>query len=440
MLYEKTLQDPDAYDFNVSGLGANTKISPLRGREFVADDERIAFSSQVKNILQQLQEALAFPSFEKAGPREKLFHDPKQSRAAIVTCGGLCPGLNNVIKGLVTVLIKGYGVDEVLGIRYGYRGLSKQSRHQPLTLNQEVVDRIHNQGGTILGSSRGGQDPAEMVDQLKEWGVNLLFCIGGDGTLKGAQQIGDEVIKRNLPISVIGIPKTIDNDLLFVEKTFGYETSVQTASEIISSAHHEAEGAENGVGIVKLMGRDSGFITAGATLANSVVDFCLIPEIEFELEGERGLLQALNTRLGQKQNVVIVVAEGAGQNLFAKASKNTDQSGNTLKEDIGSYLKEEISRDFANRGQEGGVRYIDPSYHIRSVPANASDAIFCYQLAENAVHAALAGKTNLLIGHWNNFFTHVPISLATRERRKVDVDGALWNGVLGTTQQNDLLG
>ncbi len=440
MLYEKTLQDPDAYDFNVSGLGANTKISPLRGREFVADDERIAFSSQVKNILQQLQEAAAFPSFEKAGAREKLFHDPKQSRAAIVTCGGLCPGLNNVIKGLVTVLIKGYGVDEVLGIRYGYRGLSKQSRHQPLTLNQEVVDRIHNQGGTILGSSRGGQDPAEMVDQLKEWGVNLLFCIGGDGTLKGAQQIGDEVIKRNLPISVIGIPKTIDNDLLFVEKTFGYETSVQTASEIISSAHHEAEGAENGVGIVKLMGRDSGFITAGATLANSVVDFCLIPEIEFELEGERGLLQALNTRLGQKQNVVIVVAEGAGQNLFAKASKNTDKSGNILKEDIGSYLKEEISRDFANRGQEGGVRYIDPSYHIRSVPANASDAIFCYQLAENAVHAALAGKTNLLIGHWNNFFTHVPISLATRERRKVDVDGALWNGVLGTTQQNDLLG
>lgn len=435
MVYEHVLANPDGFDFRIDALGQGTYETPIQQQVFIDEDDRISFSSQVKNIQSQIKNCKTFPSFEKAGPRQKLFHAPKQSRAAVITCGGLCPGLNNVIKGVVNVLEKEYGINHIIGIRYGYKGLTKKATTEAITLNSRVVDQIHKQGGTILGSSRGNQDPCEMVDELEEQGINLLFCIGGDGTLKGAKAIAEEAMRRKAQISVIGIPKTIDNDLGFVEKTFGFETSVQVASEIITCAHSEAEGAERGVGIVKLMGRDSGFISATASLANSVVDFCLIPEIPVELDGVNGLYAALGKRLDQNNHAVLVVAEGAGQELFSNSNQRMDQSGNILKEDIGELLKNCIASHFKEINNPVSIKYLDPSYHIRSVQANAADAVFCYQLAEYAVHAAMAGKTNLLIGYWNNFFTHVPIALATKERRMVDLDGALWKGVLCATQQ-----
>ena len=434
-MYEKVLKNPENFDFKVQQLGEPCHPNPSNQEEFVSEGERIAFSSQVKNLQNQFKNCKELPSFEKAGARKTLFHNPKKTKAAIITCGGLCPGLNNVIKGLVNVLEKGYKVREIYGIRYGYKGLAKCSNIEPIQLNSESVDQIHKQGGTILGSSRGNQDPEEMVDVLQEKGINLLFCIGGDGTLKGAKAIADAANNREAPIGIVGIPKTIDNDLGFVEKTFGFETSVEIASEIISCAHNEAEGAENGIGIVKLMGRDSGFIAATASLANSVVDFCLIPELPFHLHGPDGLCIAVRNSLKLHRHTVIVVAEGAGQDLFKNTKQRIDQSGNILKDDIGEYLKSELSNYFQKDGTAISIKYLDPSYHIRSVTANASDAVFCNLLAEYAVHAGMAGKTNLAIGYWNNFFTHVPIALATEERRMVSLNGALWRGVLSTTQQ-----
>ena len=440
MIYENVLRDPDAFDFTVETLGNPSVPTTTRRKPYIKEDEIIAFSSQAKNIFDQIKHCKIFPGFEKAGPRELLFHHPNHLKAGIITCGGLCPGLNNVIKGLVKTLQGDYGVNNIVGIRYGYRGLSQKSQHAPIELNCDRVDHLHTQGGTILGSSRGNQDPGEMVDQLLSNGIELLFCVGGDGTLRGAMAIANEVNRRKLPIGIIGIPKTIDNDLGFIEKTFGFETSVQIASEIITSAHQEAMGAENGIGIVKLMGRDSGFIAATATLANSVVDFCLIPEIELKLDGKKGLIEALKTRLSQNSHAVIVVAEGAGQGLFANVPERKDQSGNVLKEDIGVFLRDEINKRLHAEGISPSMKYLDPSYHIRSVPAIASDAVFCHLLAEHAVHAGMAGKTNMVVGHWNNFFTHIPISLATQERRMVDLDGALWEGILSATQQDELLG
>ena len=434
-MYEKVLKNPENFDFKVQQLGEPTHPNPSDQGFFVNEEERIAFSSQVKNLKNQFHSSEELPSFEKAGARKTLFHNPKNTKAALITCGGLCPGLNNVIKSLVTVLEKDYKIEEIIGIRYGYKGLTKSSDLEPILLNSETVDQIHKQGGTILGSSRGNQDPQEMVDVLQEKGINLLFCIGGDGTLKGAKAIADAANNRNANISVVGIPKTIDNDLGFVEKTFGFETSVQIASEIISCAHNEAEGAENGIGIVKLMGRDSGFIAATASLANSVVDFCLIPELPFELHGPDGLCSAVHNSLKRHKHAVIVVAEGAGQELFENTKKRIDQSGNILKDDIGELLKSELLDYFKQHKTPISIKYLDPSYHIRSVTANASDAVFCHLLAEYAVHAGMAGKTNLAIGYWNNFFTHVPIALATEERRMVSLDGALWRGVLSATQQ-----
>lgn len=439
MIYENVLSRPDDFDFNVKTLGPCLIKAPGNNCEFVSDNERIAFSSQVHNILQQIENCKLLPSFEKAGPRETIFHQPATTKAAIITCGGLCPGLNNVIKGVVRTLEGDYGISQIDGIRYGYRGLTADSQHNPLQLNSHYVDQLHTQGGTILGSSRGNQDPKDMVDQLVEKNINILFCIGGDGTLRGASAIASEINRRHLPISVIGIPKTIDNDLGFIEKTFGFETSVQVASEIITSAHCEAEGADRGVGIVKVMGRDSGFIAATASLANSVVDFCLVPEIDVQLDGERGLISALQQRLKENHHAVLVVAEGAGQNLFEQSVERKDLSGNILKDDIGVFLKDEIASRFNQMNESITMKYLDPSYHIRSVRANAADAVFCYLLAEHAVHAGMAGKTDVVIGHWNNFFTHVPIALATQQRRMVDLDGALWKGVLSATQQDTLL-
>jgi 6-phosphofructokinase 1 len=437
MIYANVLGDPDSFDFTVRSLGECAVDSPLRGRQFVEDDETITFASQVRNIRKLLATAKSFPAFQKGGPRRRIFHDPSRTRAAVVTCGGLCPGLNNVIKGIVNVLRYDYGVGDILGIRYGYQGLSASRAHPPVPLTPERVDEIHKEGGTVLGSSRGRRGVGEMVDSLERLGVSLLFCIGGDGTLRGAKAISDEIARRNRAIGVIGIPKTIDNDLSFIEKTFGFETAVQAAYDIITSAHNEAEGAEHGIGIVKLMGRDSGFIAAAATLANSVVDFCLVPEVEFALEGENGLFRALGRRLDRRRHAVIVVAEGAGQSLFPAGEAAMDASGNVLKKDIGVLLRDGIGRHFRDGGREVSVKYLDPSYHIRSVAANSSDAIFCHLLAEHAVHAGMAGKTDAVIGQWNNFFTHVPIALATHERRRVDLDGALWKGVLGATRQED---
>jgi 6-phosphofructokinase 1 len=432
------LNHPEKYDFNIQSLGEATVQSPLQNRSFVKMDECISFTAKISELQAVLEQGVSFPSFEQAGARQQLFHDPTWSRAAIVTCGGLCPGLNDVIKGLVQVLWFDYGVRNIFGIPYGFQGLNPEYKHAPLLLNPDLVDTIHEQGGTILGTSRGAQDVGVMVNTLQRLNINMLFCIGGDGTLKGAHAIAEEIKRRKQPISVIGIPKTIDNDLRFTDKTFGFETAVYSTFDVITSAHIEARGAFYGVGLVRLMGRDSGFIAASACLANSVVNFCLIPEVPFELEGEFGLLKALERRFDVgKTHALIVVAEGAGQDLLLDGVEIKDASGNILKKDIGLYLKDKIPAYFKNSKTPVSIKYFDPSYSIRSVPAMGNDAIYCTLLAEYAVHASMSGRTDMVVGHWNDHFTHIPILMATLSRKQIDPEGALWHSVLGATRQND---
>ncbi|MCF0216438.1 MAG: ATP-dependent 6-phosphofructokinase [Fibrobacteraceae bacterium] len=438
MTQEDILKDPSKYDLSIDTVGRGTLKSPMRGVPFVSDSDRVSLSTDVKQIHEFYQKGQEIPSLEAAGPREIIFHDPAWTRAGIVTCGGLCPGLNNVIKSLVQVLWFDYGVHNIFGIPYGYRGLNPVYRHAPIILNPDVVDAIQDDGGTILGSSRGNQDPAVMVDTLMRLNINVLFCIGGDGTLRGAHAIAEEVKKRKQPISIIGIPKTIDNDLNLIDRTFGFETAVLSATDVITSAHNEANGAFNGLGLVKLMGRDSGFIAAYAALATTVVNICLVPEVPFELEGENGLFRALESRYASgKTHAVLAVAEGAGQHLFKDQEERRDASGNILKNDIGEFLTQKIKEHFHKVGKEINIKYFDPSYMVRSIPAKGTDAIFCYQLAENAVHAAMAGKTDMVVGSMNNAFSHVPIEYAVSQRRKIDPQGGFWHAVLGATRQQD---
>ncbi len=435
MTQEDILNNPEKYDLSIETVGKETLKSPMKGVPFVSESDRVSLTADIGRIQKFCECGKAIPSLEAAGPRETIFHDPAWTRAGIVTCGGLCPGLNNVIKGLVQVLWFDYGVRNIFGIPYGYRGLNPAYGYSPMILNPDVVDAIQEDGGTILGSSRGNQDAKVMVDTLMRLNINVLFCIGGDGTLRGAHDIAEEVKKRHQPISVIGIPKTIDNDLNLIDRTFGFETAVLSATDVITSAHNEANGAFNGLGLVKLMGRDSGFIAAYAALATTVVNICLVPEVPFTLDG---LFKALESRYSSgKTHAVIVVAEGAGQELFKDQPERKDASGNILKNDIGEFLTRKIKEHFDKVGKEVNIKYFDPSYMVRSIPAQGTDAIFCFQLAEAAVHAGMAGKTDMVVGSMNNAFSHVPIEYAVSERKKINPNGALWHAVLGITRQQD---
>ena len=435
MTQEDILNNPEKYDLSIETVGKGTLKSPMKGVPFVSESDRVSLTADIGRIQKFCESGKAIPSLEAAGPRETIFHDPAWTRAGIVTCGGLCPGLNNVIKGLVQVLWFDYGVRNIFGIPYGYRGLNPAYGYSPMILNPDVVDAIQEDGGTILGSSRGNQDAKVMVDTLMRLNINVLFCIGGDGTLRGAHDIAQEVKKRHQPISVIGIPKTIDNDLNLIDRTFGFETAVLSATDVITSAHNEANGAFNGLGLVKLMGRDSGFIAAYAALATTVVNICLVPEVPFTLDG---LFKALESRYSSgKTHAVVAVAEGAGQELFKDQPERKDASGNILKNDIGEFLTRKIKEHFDKVGKEVNIKYFDPSYMVRSIPAQGTDAIFCFQLAEAAVHAGMAGKTDMVVGSMNNAFSHVPIEYAVSERKKINPNGALWHAVLGITRQQD---
>ena len=418
-------------DLSVSRLGECHISTPKSGVQFVNDEDRVLFHSNMEEVQEVLNKGRRPPSFEMAGPRRKIYFDPSKLKCGIVTCGGICPGVNDVIRAIVLSLFYHYGVQNVFGFRYGYEGLSPKYSHIPIELTPKEVANIHQWGGTILGTSRGSQDVSEMVDTLERMNIRVLFAIGGDGTLRGAQAIHEEIRRRNLKIGVIGIPKTIDNDISYVDKSFGFETAVAEAMAAIYGAHVEAIGARNGIGLVKLMGRESGFIAANATLATTQVNFCLVPEVPF---GLGAFLKALEERLERRRHAVVVVAEGAGQDLM-KETNRRDRSGNIRPGDIGLFLREHIEAYFERAGKGINLKYIDPSYMIRSMSANPQDSVFCLLLGHNAVHAGIAGRTNMVTGYWNGEYTHVPIPLAVSKRKQIDPDGRLWSSVVESTGQ-----
>ena len=373
--------------------------------------------------------------FELAGPRAKLFFAPEQTRVGIVTCGGLCPGLNDVIRSLFLELHYAYEVKEVFGFRGGYQGLDPESGKEPLLLTPGLVDGIHKDGGTMLGTSRGPVDTGLAVDNLIRRGINILFTVGGDGTQRGGNALFQEAKKRDYPLSVVGIPKTIDNDVAFVSRTFGFGTAVEEAAKILDRAHTEARSVKNGISLVKLMGRHAGFITVGATVASQDVNFILVPEVPFKLEGPNGFLAALKERMLDRAHAVIAVAEGAGQDLLKNPGNKRDASGNLKSMDIGLFLRDRIEGYFREEEIPIVMRYFDPNYLVRSSPANANDSVLCDLFARNAVHAAMAGKTGLVIGYLHNQFIHVPIELLASRKKTMDVKGIGWNAALATTGQ-----
>ncbi len=433
-------------DPTIESLGEAKIPSPIlsekiagQAQYFVSDDDLISISVKPAEIARKVSQGIALPAFELAGPRRNIYFDPSKLRCAIATCGGLCPGLNDIIRAIVLELYYHYGVRNIYGIRYGLQGFISDYGHDFMDLAPAVVSDILNMGGSILGSSRGPQDIELIVDSLERSNIGILFMVGGDGTLMATSKIAEAITRRGLKISVIGIPKTIDNDIHLVSRSFGFDTAVQVATGAIKGAHNEAKGYPNGIGLIKLMGRHSGFIATTAALAQQDVNFVLIPEIDFDIRGPGGFLEALEKRLADSDHAVIVAAEGAGQKYFSGEDDERDESGNIRLKDIGLLLKREIADYFKNKEIDVSLKYIDPSYMIRSLPANANDSVFCGFLGRDAVHAGLAGKTKLLIGHWNNHFVHIPLSASVGKRKQVMPHGKLWRTVLEATGQGSLV-
>ena len=429
-------------DFAIRSLGPRTIESPLNAQfaelgnnhEFYTDDSRILVDHSMAAVKRALAAGEELPCFEVAGPRKKIHFDPQRTVCAVVTCGGLCPGLNDVIRAIVIQGHHRYGVARILGIPFGFEGLVPEFGHHIVNLTPGYVSNIHRFGGTALGSSRGPQSVKVMVDRLAELGVNILFVIGGDGSQRGGMAIEQEARSRGMSLSVVGVPKTIDNDMIYMDRSFGYETAYAAAEDAIRAAHTEARSARNGVGLVKLMGRHSGFIACSASIASGEVNGVLIPEVPFALEGDHGFLEVLRQRVTKRGHAVIVVAEGAGQDLLT-GSNATDASGNVRLQDIGQFLRDEITDYFRRCKTDLTLKYIDPSYMIRSVPACPQDRTYCMRLGQAAVHAAMAGKTGMIVARWHSTYVHVPVEVATSARRTVDPSGDLWLSVLEATGQ-----
>lgn len=415
-------------------LGENEAYKAVR-RYFVEDDDVVA-----KNVVVKLDSPLAGVYYRRAGPRQNICFTGDEVRACIVTCGGLCPGLNTVIREIVCGLWRDYGVRDIVGIDGGYQGFYSNNT---IPLDPKVVNDIHKKGGTILGTSRGGHDKTKIVASILDRGINQVYIIGGDGTQRGAAVIYEELRKLGVKVVVAGIPKTVDNDVAVIDKSFGFDTAVEEAQRAINAAHTEAESTKNGVGLVKLMGRYSGYIAVYATLASRDVDCCLIPEIPFYLEGEGGLFEFARSRLKENGHMVIVVAEGADHELLvAESSKlihSHDASGNRLLLDVGLWLGQKLRDHFGkNKADAITLKYIDPTYMVRAIPSNASDNVYCTLLAHSAIHGAMAGYTGFTVGPVNDCHAYIPIATVAKTKN-VNVTERMWARLLSFTQQPDFL-
>ncbi len=346
-----------------------------------------------------------------------------------MSCGGLCPGINVVIRELVMALRYNYGVAEIYGIKWGFFGFTKKDCW--VKLNPEDVKEIHLLGGTVLGTSRSGFDGEEISKHLIKNNVNMVFFIGGDGTHRGIKELSKILKEKKKKIVLVGIPKSIDNDMPIIDKSFGLESAIQESVRTIRAANVEANCNLNGIGLVKLFGRSSGFVAMLSTLAARDVNICLIPEIPFNLYGENGLLDFIFQRIQIKEHCVIVVSDGA--RFSVKDYKTTN--GKPV-EDIGIVIKKEIIKKSEELGIEVNLKYMDPTYVVRAVPANEYDCNLCAKLAESAVHCAFAGFTNFSVGMINNKPCMIPLEkMCGKSERKVEFNSDDYLMLLASTGQ-----
>jgi len=381
--------------------------------------------------------------FLRAGPRKSLYWDPKKTKAAIVNCGGLCPGLNSVIRELVMSLDM-YGCKDIYGIVGGYKGVMEPEKW--LKLTPKYVEEMHVKGGSFLVSDRGNPPHLDMAKMYQKHGINQVYIIGGDGTAKGAMQTYEQMLGprpgkgyKGVDLmqaidhgcSMCSIPKTIDNDIPVLDFTFGFHTAVAKAVEAIDTAYTEATCNANCMGLVKLMGRHAGFIAMYACIAARHVDLCLISEMDVDMEEVK---KYIAEKMKTQKYCTVVIAEGLGDTLIQGGG--VDAGGNKTLADVGPWFKKQIEAHMKATGAPFTCKYIDPSYIIRAAPPDAFDSVYCSNLAQSAVHGCFAGYTGFCVGKYANHYAMLPIDeITSRKSRTVNVRGRWFSRLMFTTKQ-----
>ena len=376
----------------------------------------------------------------RAGPRDTIYFDPSAITAGIVTVGGLCPGVNHILQALV-VALTAYGVRDIRGIRYGLRGFF-ETDYPPVPLSVESVDQIHLNGGTVLGTSRGGSNVPRIVDAIQLMKLDQVYLVGGNGGNAAADAIHRECKARGYPCAVVGLPKSIDNDILLIDSCFGFSTATNEAQRAIMAASVEARSAHNGIGLVKLMGRSSGFLAAQASVGAGVVDVCLLPEVTFDLQQ---VLSYVFDVLKRRGHAVIVVAEGAAQDTMRaelqasglEVPDERDPSGNPLLLDVGKWLRDKLKAAAHERQTQIDLKYLSPAYMIRSVVADSGDAVYCRMLGHSAVHGAMAGFSGITAGVCSKHYVLLPSHEVVRTTRRLDPRGRLYRMMRAALGQPD---
>ena len=266
---------------------------------------------------------------------------------AIATCGGLCPGTNDVIRAIVLELHHLYKVRHIYGVRYGFQGFIPKYGHDLVDLTPEVVANIHTFGGTVLSSSRGPQDIGEIVDALDRMQHPASSSSSAaTAPCRAANRICEEIARRELRIGVIVIPKTIDNDIALVSRSFGFDTAVEMATEAIHAAHTEALGAPNGIGLVKLMGR---YLRVHRRQRHpGLAGSQLCPDPRGRFRSGRRLRSAGQSGRPPEGAAPRRHRGGRGRRgtILPEENRQRDPSGNLKPGDIGHFLQDEIKDYF----------------------------------------------------------------------------------------------
>ncbi|MGA7341196.1 MAG: 6-phosphofructokinase [Terracidiphilus sp.] len=432
-------------------------------------------------------------SLPEARPRTHLRY-PLQPGAmlgiGILVSGGIAPGINAVIDGIVLrhslyharqcARGRRHSI-EILGYREGFKGLLRPGVH-PQRLNSAAIRGVVEIGGSYLGTSRAdellpGTGPNRnakleaAIGRLQNDGVHILYVIGGDGSMSCAHALWHYARRKGYELSVVGIPKAMDNDILWVWQSFGFLSAVEEARQAILHMHTEVSSNPR-VGIVQLFGSDSGFIASHAGYSTAC-DLVLIPEDPMTMDDiVTHISERLTDRFGNGQDIagpyaLVVMAETA---LPADARKYIDDPRVGLSE--GKRGEKEALKSFLDNGRRvrgqtpdelrtAGLKIVsrvlqdriqqelepreywrdfrvitnEPRHLIRSIPPSVTDVIFGERLGALAVDNAMAGYTDFMVSQWLTEFVLVPLPLVVLGRKRVPTNGIFWKSVLSKTGQ-----
>lgn len=433
----------------------------------------------------------------EAGPRRYVSYPQKnQLKVGILVSGGIAPGINAVISGIIArhhayqawsqKINKNYAL-EILGYSEALKGLLHAGR-PAVPLDLKTVREAVNHGGSILPTARADElldleDPKQrdgaldkVTSRLINQQIDILYIIGGDGSMRAAHAISCRARRNPInELSVIGIPKTMDNDILWVWQSFGFLSAVEFAKQAILQLHTEVMSNPR-LCVIQLFGSDSGFVVSHAALASGVCDAVLIPEVNFTLKQLSGYIRyrlqdrphsdkpyggivalaetAIPLDWREYVSATAEVADGSEKVILTpeelRAIETFESHGRRVHGQtpdalrsgglrlVSQILQREI-RKLGDRWSSYRVFTNEPRHLIRSIEPSVSDVIFAQRLGTLAVDNAMAGYHDFMISQWLTEYVLVPLKLVVLGRKRVPEHGIFWKSVRASTGQPDFV-